>query len=340
MVNASRISKVIRQVVNLPHFSRLNKQESMKFDPTILEESYRRCQRISRRAGSNFYAGFALLPRPKRRAMHALYAFLRYADDTADTAEGPDVGEARQKKFDLLRLQLDEVIVKNHPEFSHETADGIFPALADTVERYQIPRECLFEALAGMEMDLHKNHYATFDELRQYCERVASAVGVACLHIWGFRRRGTPEATSVLDLARQVGIALQLTNILRDLREDAIAGRVYVPEEDFLASGYMVADLLQGKANLGFKRLMRRVIDRAQTHYQAANALYLEILPEGRRIFGLMVATYHALLKKIDQHPTDVLQRRMVLSRCQRLLLAVRWSCLPCKIGSLNFIKK
>jgi 15-cis-phytoene synthase len=298
------------------------------FDPRQLRESYRHCRRISRRAGSNFYAGFALLPRPKRQAMHALYAFLRYADDAADAPKGA-ASDERQERIGRLRSQLDKALRENASLDFDETAGRILPALIHTVEQFKIPPDCLFAVLDGVAMDLHKNRYVTFDELRAYCELVASAVGVACLHIWGFRGRGTAGEKHLLDLAGQVGIALQLTNILRDLKEDAAAGRVYLPEQDFRNAGYSVEELLRGEANSGFQRLMEIMIDRAKVHYIAAKALYPQMLPEGRRIFGLMVSTYYALLEKISRRPAEVLDRRIHLNTLERLRLAFRWWLFP-----------
>jgi 15-cis-phytoene synthase len=292
-------------------------------DPRQLEESYRHCRRISRRAGSNFYAGFALLPRPKRQAMDALYAFLRYADDLADA---PQDADARQEQLERLRFQLHEALQGDSSCVFDGVAGQILPALSDAVEQYKIPHDCLFDVLDGAAMDLHRNRYATFEELQTYCERVASAVGVACLHIWGFHHFAT---SAVLDLARQVGIALQLTNILRDIKEDAAAGRIYLPEEDFHQAGYSIGELLHGQANPGFHRLMAIMIRRAETHYRAAPAVYSQILTEGRRLFGLMVSTYHALLIKISRQPDAVLQRRIRLNPIERLRLALRWWFLP-----------
>ncbi|MBN2581067.1 MAG: phytoene/squalene synthase family protein [Pirellulales bacterium] len=299
----------------------------MHTDPRSLQVSYRRCRRISRQAGSSFYAGFALLPRPKRRAMDALYAFLRHADDVTDAPAGGLT--VRRERLDGLRRRLEEALGDTSSGVPADEEGWIFPALADTVERFHVPPDCLFDVLDGMEMDLDRNRYATFDELRWYCERVASAVGVACIHLWGFRGQGTAEAAPAVELARRVGVALQLTNILRDLREDVAAGRVYLPEEDFHISGYSAEELFRGEANPVFTRLIGRTLDRAEEHYQAASALYPLILPEGRRIFGLMVSTYHALLEKIAFCPAEVLRRRVTLSCFARVRLALRWSIFP-----------
>ena len=157
---------------------------------------------------------------------------------------------------------------------------------------FQIPPEHLFAVLDGVEMDLDRRRYETFDELRQYCDRVASAVGLCCIHIWGFRG---PEAFAP---ARQAGIALQLTNILRDLKEDAAAGRVYLPIEDLRQCGYSADDLLAGVADQRFRRLMAMEVARAERFYAEGAELLDWLAPPGRRMFGLLMATYRALLRR------------------------------------------
>ncbi len=171
----------------------------------------------------------------------------------------------------------------------------------------------------GVEMDLTPRRYETFDELERYCERVASAVGLACIHIWGFRG---PEA---FEPARQAGVALQLTNILRDLKEDAAAGRVYLPLADLRQCGYAEKDLLAGTANERFFDLMRLEIERAKQFYRGAAGLRDWLEPDGRRIFGLMTATYRRLLQQIERRPADVLRRRVRLGSMTKLRLFARW---------------
>ena len=234
------------------------KPTSEKHGPTIVSElstSYAYCQRLARQSASNFYFSFLLLSREKRRAMCALYAYLRHVDDLADD-EGHDYA-ARQKALESLRGAL---VDQTHAE--HKT-HPILPALADTVARYQIPLEYLTAVIDGVEMDLAGRQYETFDELEQYCERVASVVGQACIHIWGFR------GEQALEPARRCGVAFQLTNILRDLKDDARQGRVYLPHEDLRRFGYSVEDLRAGKANSAFAALMEFEIARAESYYQA-----------------------------------------------------------------------
>ena len=301
-----------------------------------IETSYAFCRQVSRRAGSSFHAGFLLLPKEKRRAMEALYAFMRHTDDLADEGSGfrvqgsetPNLQISKSPNQDAMaawRAALEQALtttgsaVQLPPQHTALPPSAILPALADTVRRFNIPREYLLAVIDGVEMDLTPRRYETFDELERYCERVASAVGLACIHIWGFRR---PEA---FEPARQAGVALQLTNILRDLKEDAAAGRVYLPLADLRQCGYSEEELLAGTANDAFLRLMRFEIQRAEQFYRVAAGLGEWLEPDGRRIFGLMTATYRRLLRKIERRPADVLRRRVRLGSFTRLRLFARW---------------
>jgi 15-cis-phytoene synthase len=316
-----------------------------------LETSYAYCRQMSRRAGSSFYAGFLLLPKQKRRAMEALYAFMRHTDDLADEGSGfrvpgsglgvrgsgyrgqgsetPNLPINKSPNSDAIsawRAALVQTLAAESPaqlpSQQSPSPSPLLPALADTVRRFQIPHEHLLAVIDGVEMDLTPRRYETFDDLERYCERVASAVGLACIHIWGFRG---PEA---FEPARQAGVALQLTNILRDLKEDAAVGRVYLPLADLRRCGYSEEDLLTGSANDAFLDLMRFEIERAEQFYRAAAGLSDWLEPDGRRIFGLMTATYHQLLKQIERRPAEVLRRRVRVGSLQKLRLFVRWMLL------------
>jgi 15-cis-phytoene synthase len=199
----------------------------------------------------------------------------------------------------------------------------ILPAVAHTVREFHIPPQSLLAVLDGVEMDLEPRTYATWDDLAVYCERVASAVGLACIHIWGFR------GDEALGPSRSAGLALQLTNILRDLREDAQRGRIYVPREDLRTCGYSAEELCRGVVNSSFLRLMDLLIDRAEQLYREAAHLTRWLHRDGLRIYGLMMATYHALLDALRRRPTDVFVRRIRVSRWRKLGLAARWMFLP-----------
>jgi phytoene synthase len=301
--------------------------------------SYAACRRRCRRAGSNFSAGFLLLPRAKRRAMDALYAFLRHTDDLVDNPQPAPLrtaalGQWRAALEDALQgrfdLPPDDPQHPSPPEDPQVQAGRILlPALADTVRQFAVPPQHLRAVIEGMEMDLKQRRYETFQELKQYCQRVASAVGLACIHIWGFR---TPEA---LEPARKCGIALQLTNILRDLGDDAQQGRVYLPLSDLRECHYTVQDLLCNVADKRFERLMALQVERAERYYREGAALLDVLARDGQRIFGMTMAVYWALLRKIQRRPADVFAGRIRLGRAKKLQLAARWTLLPPRLAAL-----
>jgi len=282
---------------------------------TTLADSYAYCERLARREAGNFYHAFRLLPRPQRRAMCALYAFMRVADDLSD---GPEPVPAKRALLDDWRRQLDLALTgtcshRLHPAFSH------------TVTTYGIPRQYLVDVLDGVCMDLEPVRYDTFADLYSYCYRVASAVGLACIHIWGFER---PEAKAHAEAA---GIAFQLTNILRDLAEDAGRGRVYLPREDLQRFGYTEERLCRGERDECFRRLMRFEVERARSYYEAARPLTGLLRPAGRAVFLVMARTYRGLLEAIEKRDYDVFSGRVRLSRWHKIWLALR--ALPVRWG-------
>jgi len=280
-----------------------------------LAHSYAYCERLARRQAGNFYHAFRVLPGRQRRAMCALYAFLRHTDDLAD---GP--GSAADKRAPLAdwRRQLTSALSGHDHHCLHA-------ALRHTVQSYHIPRQYLDDVLDGVEMDLDPGRYATFDALYRYCYRVASAVGLACIHIWGFR------GEAAKGYAESAGIALQLTNILRDLGEDAARGRVYLPHEDLERFGYDEERLGRGERDDRFRALMRFEVERARSYYQAARPLSAHLPPAGRAVFQIMTRTYAGLLDLIESRDYDVFSRRVSLSAWRKLGLAVQ--ALPVRWG-------
>jgi len=274
-----------------------------------LKRSYALCQQLARKSASNFYFSFLLLPRKKREAMSALYAYLRRADDLGDEACGDE--SSRRAALAQLRAELNRAL-------AGDAHDPTLCALADTVARYRIPPEYLVAVLDGVEMDLAGRRYGTFAELEEYCYRVASVVGLACIHIWGFRGR------EALKPARQCGIAFQLTNILRDLKEDASRGRVYLPLEDLRQFDCTAEDLERGSINGKLVSLIQFEIGRAEEFYAAASKLEPLLDRDGRRVFRAMTQTYRALLDKIRSRPGNVFHRRIRISRWEKLLIAAR----------------
>jgi phytoene synthase len=281
----------------------------------ILAHSYAYCERLARREAGNFYHAFRLLPRSQRFAMCALYAFMRVADDLSD---GPEPVGDKRRLLDDWRRQLDLALTgtPTHP---------LHPAFAHTVAMFGIPRRYLVDVLDGVSMDLGPVRYDTFADLYPYCYRVASAVGLACIHVWGFDR---PEATAHAEAA---GIAFQLTNILRDLAEDAARGRVYLPREDLERFGYTEEQLRCGQRDDRFRALMRFEVERARSYYEAARPLAGMLRPAGRAVFLVMANTYRGLLDEIERRDYDVFSRRVRLSRWHKLWLALR--ALPVRWG-------
>ncbi len=274
---------------------------------TDLEESYALCHRLARRAASNFSFSFLLLPREKQRAMWALYAYLRYVDDLADDPQF-DL-QSRKQSLEALRGDL-------HAAFAHQSSNLILQALTDTAEQYQIPADYLTAVIDGVEMDLDGTSFGTYADLQVYCYRVASVVGLACIHIWGFRG---PEA---IQPAKDCGQAFQLTNILRNLKEDAQNGRVYLPRDDFGQFAYTVDDLHRGIADQRFRNLIYFEVDRAEQLYRSAAELQFHLDRDGRRAFSAMMVTYRSLLEKIKRDPGCVFRGRVRLGPLQKLRIA------------------
>jgi phytoene synthase len=280
-----------------------------------LARSYAYCDRLTRKEAKNFYYAFRVLPGAQRRAMGALYAFLRVADDLSD--QPGDVAEKRARLADWRR-QFDQALggAYHHP---------LHPAFHDTVRAYCIPRKYLSAVLDGVEMDLVEQRYATFGDLYRYCYRVASAVGLACIRVWGF------QDLRAETYAESAGIAFQLTNILRDLGEDAARGRVYLPSEDLQRFGYDESRLQRQVRDEPFRALMRFEVERARRYYEAAMPLAALLNPAGRAVFQVMTRTYRGLLETIEKRDYDVFSSRVTLSPWHKLGLAVQ--ALPVRFG-------
>ena len=265
-----------------------------------------RIARASR--GSSFHYSFGLLPRPRRRGIEAVYAFCRAVDDVADGRADTRSAAAR-----LARYRDEVGLCYDGAPTLPETR-----ALQASIRAFGIPRAPLEAILEGVEMDLHKTRYADFTELRGYCVRVASAVGLVCLPIFGCR---DPRGR---DYATDLGIALQLVNILRDLKADAARGRIYVPQDELRAFGCAEGALLAGARDGGYLALMKHQAGRAWQHFASAAAL----LPGGerRRLLAaeVMGAIYRRLLRRIEAGGFRVFERRITVPRLTQLSLAMR----------------
>lgn len=283
-----------------------------------LDASYRFCGEIARREARNFYHAFRLLPPEPRRAMCALYAFMRHADDLADGDEAADEKEAALVAW---RRDLDAAL---------EGRPSAWPglaALADVVERHAIPPSLLHEVIDGVEMDVEPRRFAHFDDLADYCRRVASAVGLCCIHIWGFDSEGG-EAER---LAERCGLALQLTNILRDVREDAERGRIYLPEDDLRRFGVEPGDLAAERPSEPLRRLLAEYARKAYEYYQDGAKLVPLVDPPGRPVLLTIVGIYRALLDEIVRRDYDVLSARARIPGWRKLAVALR--SLPARFG-------
>jgi phytoene synthase len=273
-----------------------------------LKASYAHCRKISRRAASSFYLSFFLLPRPQRDAMCALYAFLRRTDDIAD-ADQPLM--QREQELQEWRQSLGCAL-------AGDVREPVLAALIDAAQCFAIPHAHFFDSIDGAQMDLTRRRYATFAELEQYCHRVASVVGLACLRIWGCQE---PRASQP---ARQCGLAFQLTNILRDVAEDARRGRIYLPLEDLARCGCREEDILAGRFTAGVQRLIEFEIDRAHAFYDQAGELEALLPRAGRRAWRVMMATYRAILDELARREGNVFGPPLRLSRPRRVWLAVQ----------------
>jgi squalene synthase HpnC len=289
--------------------------------PNDVAQSYEACHTLARSAHSNFYYAFYLLPKPKRDALAALYAFMRRVDDIAD-GEADFAG--KQRGLARWRTILDEAATGQELRIEGNTAlisaaevpvaNEIVPALADTMRRFRIPARYLHDHISGAEMDLTLSRYPTFDRLKEYCYRVAGTVGIACTHVFGFR-----EARA-LDLADKLGLAFQLTNIIRDVREDYHFGRVYLPEEDLTRYAVSPEDFGRNEATLGMRELLRHQADRAWDCYEQGAALLGLIDADSRPALWLLVRTYNALLARIEALDFNVFGERVRISRPEKLV--------------------
>jgi len=274
-----------------------------------LEESYALCGRIARRTGKNFYYSFLVMPREKRAAMCAIYAFMRRSDDIADDASSPAVALEGLRQW---RAQVNAAL-KNG-----DAGDPILPALVDTIRRYRIPEQHFDELLDGTEMDQTTRRYETFDELYKYCYRVASAVGLVVLPIFGYKDEAAPVP------AEACGIAFQLTNILRDVKEDAGMGRVYLPREDLRRFGVAEDDIVNGRTTPPFFEMMKFEAERARGFYEKARPLLEMVDADSRGTLAVMMAIYGGILRKIEQKGFAVFGERIRLSTAEKLWIVGR----------------
>lgn len=262
---------------------------------------------FTRRSRSNFYYSFLFLPPAQREAIEALYAFCRSVDDAVDGAASVEAGRGALERW---RRELAACFDGGDPE------DPITRHLAVQVRRFDLSRDPLEEVIRGVEMDLTPRRYETFEDLALYCRRVASAVGLSCIEIFGSRGEASRRYATTL------GIAFQLTNIIRDLRADCRRGRLYLPADEMARFGYSREEAAAGRAGPAFSALMEFQCRRARDHFDRARREFPA--GEGRRLVAatIMGAIYRRILEEICRRPEAVLEGRVSLSQARRMAIA------------------
>jgi phytoene synthase len=271
-----------------------------------LAESYAFCRGVARARAKNFYYSFVLLPREQRNAMCAIYAFMRYCDDLSDEPG------ASLEPLERWRCALIDALAGKFDAFP------AWPAFHDTVARYSIPHEYFFQVIEGVKSDLEPRRLATFEDLYRYCYQVASVVGLSIIHVFGF------DSPAALPLAEKCGIAFQLTNILRDIGEDAARGRIYLPAEDLDRFGVSAADLEAGRRTDAFVRLMQCEAARARAYYSESAPLIDLVHKRSRPGLRALIAIYSRLLERIEARNYDVFSRRVSLSSIEKCGIVLR----------------
>jgi len=272
-----------------------------------IEESYRWCRKLARAQAKNFYYSFLLLDGPRRDVMCAIYSFNRIADDLSD---GP--GPKSREAFAEFRRNLDAALDGKAPEHP------LWPAFADAVERHRIPREYFHHMIDGVESDIDFQPLETFEDLYQYCYRVASVVGLTIIHVLGF------DDARALPLAEKCGVAFQLTNILRDVKEDAERGRIYLPQQELRQHEVEPGHLLAVRVAEPLRVLLRNEGARARQYYTEAMPLIGMVHPQGRGMLRALIATYSRLLQRIEARDYEVLRERVALHKAEKLWILAR----------------
>ena len=286
-------------------------------DPKLdLESAYEACRIITRREAKNFYYAFLTLPAAKRRAIYAAYAFCRHCDDSVDEETSTD---AKLKALSDIQANLDST-------YSGNASSPVYVALADVARNYDIPQDYFQEIILGVESDLVKDRFQNFDELKEYCYRVASVVGLICLQIFGY------EDDDAKGYAVDLGLAMQLTNIIRDVREDFDMGRVYLPQDEMVRFGYSEDDLRNGVRNEAFLEFMRFQSQRAREYFDRGFKLLPYLSRRSRACPAVLGALYSKVLDRIEASDYDILETRVSLSKAEKIgITAKTWlgSMLP-----------
>ncbi|MGL6225903.1 MAG: phytoene/squalene synthase family protein [Thermoguttaceae bacterium] len=325
-----------------------------------VEASLRYCQNLTKQSRSSFLPSFRLVPRDKQVAMEVLYAFMRQTDDLVDQEDGDEKGGAEKRASDLAEwtratkevLGQEIGVVPTFSQLQQHYADlsgtMIFPALKFYLDRFGIPKTAFFDALEGARYDLQPKWSETWADCENYCHKVATSVGLASLAIWGVSE--PIDSPNMKELAQKSGLAIQLTNIVRDLREDFQRDRFYLPLSELQKVHLDKSDLsiLFNNRSLTnsddscrhrccnprerleqFERFLSPVLQRIEECYHRSRELYRLISADSRRSFGMIYDAYFRLFQKIQRDPRIVLSRRVRLSFLEKLQLFFRWSFFP-----------
>lgn len=259
---------------------------------------------ISKKSKSSFYYAFNLLPAEQRDAMNTVYAFCRETDDIVD--EGTFTDDLKFEKLRKWRIELEKSL-NGHSDYP------LINKLSKTIQNFNIPLEPFFDLLKGMEMDLQHKRYLTFNDLQTYCYHVASTVGLMCIEIFGYRH------PSAKDFAINLGIALQLTNILRDIKKDAEKGRIYLPQEDLRKFGYHESDIFNNTYNENFQKMMKYQVERAKEYFNTATACLNREDKKAMFAARAMQHIYYRMLNKIVDADYDVYNNKIKISTAKKV---------------------
>lgn len=273
-----------------------------------LDAAYDACAQMTRDAASNFYYAFLTLPQDKRRAIYATYAFCRLCDDIVDE---PDTSNDPAAELAAVRRKL-------YRAYDGGESGAIWTALADSQKKFGIDRSHYAAVIEGCEMDLVRSRYTTFDELVEYCKKVASAVGLVCIEVCGY------EDQRAVEYAVDLGIAMQLTNVVRDVAEDAGNGRIYLPLDEITRFGYSEQELIAGEVNNSFRDLIKFQVERARRYFENGKNLFPLLDRRSRACPQVMAEVYTGILDKVEEADYDVITNRVRLSRRTKLSLAAR----------------
>lgn len=281
--------------------------DTLSRDSVDLREAYAMCRRVAHRYGPNFSVGFRFLPRDKRDAVYAAYAFCRFVDDVVDENPDDDVSSG----IDQWEQELDRC-------YAGQPTRPVTVALADTASRYGIPKAAFAGLIEGCRMDLVKNRYQSFDELLVYSDLVATTISTMSLAIFGYRD------VEAVDRGRDLATAFQLTNILRDVGDDIDKDRIYLPADEMARFGVSEDDLHRKQVTEGFAALMKFQIQRVRDHYDRAEKILDLIEPDARRCTCLMGAVYSRIAERIEERGYEVFARRIGLAFVEKLGLVAR----------------